>query len=144
MFTIIFCFAYLILLSLCDLFWKKIPNAMLMAFFVSVFCSDISFVYGTIIFRLLSALVFFGIFFLIAFFTNGLGAGDAKLAGVLGYCNGLFRASLILGLASVFGILFFIIHSAFRKKIKTIPFAPFVLAAFFVYVMLAGRINEIL
>lgn len=144
MFTIIFCFAYLILLSLCDLFWKKIPNAMLMAFFVSVFCSDISFVYGTIIFRLLSALVFFGIFFLIAFFTNGLGAGDAKLAGVLGYCNGFIRTSVILGGAAVIGILFYIIYSVFRKKIRFIPFAPFVLAAFFVYVMLAGRINEIL
>ena len=144
MFKIIFCFAYLILISLCDLLWKKIPNALLLAFFVSVFCYDISFAYGAILIRLLCALLFSGIFFLVAYFTKGLGAGDAKLAGVLGYCNGLFYTSLILGLASVLGILFYVFYSAFRKKRKTLPFAPFVLAGYFVYFIMAGRMNEII
>lgn len=144
MFIIILSFAYLILFSLCDLFWKKIPNAMLLSFFASVFCSDISFAYGTMLLRLSCAVLFSAIFFLVAYCTNGLGAGDAKLAGVLGYCNGFFRTSLILGIAAFLGILFYVLYSIFRKKITNVPFAPFVLAAYFVYAMFAGSVNEIL
>lgn len=130
MVTSIFCFAYLLLISLSDIRSMRIPNGMLMALFTSVFCTDISSAYGSIITRLLCALMFTGIFYLVAKYTKGFGAGDVKLSGVIGYCNGFYRGLIVFGTSVLFGIIFYVLYSTFRRKINVIPFAPFVCLGF--------------
>ena len=144
MFKIVISLAYLILISLSDLRWQQIPNAMLFALFTSIFSFEISSAYRAIPAHLLCA-VFFGIvFFLITYYTKGLGVGDIKLAAVLGYSNGFIQTVLILTSAAFLGLIFYLLFLIFRKKINVLPFAPFVLFGYLITLPLVGRINELL
>lgn len=116
MVTKVFCFLYLIIIALLDVRTRRIPDSMTAGLFVTAFCADISFSFAKIPIGLLCGLLFSFVFFLVSACTKGLGMGDVKLAGVLGYCVGFARAAMTFCIASFTGIFFFLFVS--KKKGK--------------------------
>lgn len=131
---------YLIILSLSDLRTRKIPNSVLLCFFITVFCSDLKCSYTQIPFKIISALCIFFLLFAISFFTKGLGMGDVKLGAVIAYCTGFFKTSIIFLIASLIGLIFCIANS---NKVKRIPFVPFITCGFLFSDVLCRRLNGI-
>jgi prepilin signal peptidase PulO-like enzyme (type II secretory pathway) len=80
----------------------------------------------------ISALALFCIFFAVFHFMGGLGFGDVKFAGLIGYALGFQKAALACLFASLAGILFFgvlFLITRERRRAK-IPFAPFLSSGF--------------
>lgn len=127
----IFQFLYLLILSRQDSVSNKIPNTILLGFFITAFCLDISSGFSSIPVKFISALFFCILFCLTARITNGLGYGDAKLIAVLGYSCG-FSGTLIICLAASFiGICFFLLCHVIRgKDLVRLPFAPLLTAGY--------------
>nr|WP_318660526.1 A24 family peptidase [uncultured Treponema sp.] len=140
MLKILICLLYLIIVSFCDVRIGKIPNFLTFGFFIAILVYDIFTVPSKIPEHLLSAFFFFILFFVTWRITKGLGMGDVKLASVLGYCSGFFMTTLVFVFASFTGIIFFLAVNIFRKKIRKVPFAPFVTAGYMMSELICRRI----
>lgn len=119
------CLLYLLVVSVCDVAFGRIPNSVscffaLAALAVYAVCSP-----SKIVPAFLCGLFFFSVFFFVALLTKGLGFGDAKMSAVVGFSSGFFKSSFALLLASFIGVLFFSAASCAGRRIRKIPFAPF-------------------
>lgn len=83
--TLIFC----ILISIQDIRAYRIPNELVYAFFLILFVSDIKYDYSGIIGNISAGVLIFLLFSGVRYFYGGLGGGDVKFGGVLGYTLGL-------------------------------------------------------
>lgn len=136
----ILCFIYLIIISFLDYFTFKIPNKITLAFFFLLLCLDIFTNPERIPAKLFCSLFFFTIFLATAYFTKGIGMGDIKLAGLLGYCLGFFQTSLVFIFSCFFGIIVFLVLRKLKYKIKQVPFVPFVTVGYLVSELCCRRI----
>lgn len=130
----------LILISLHDLNFRKIPNTLLYGLFVMAFTSDISADFYNIPLKILAGLFFTGLLAAIAKFSKGLGFGDVKLIGILGYCCGFFQTLLICIMACIMGIMASLILYRLneKKQRNPIPFAPFLTAGYAISEVIGG------
>ena len=134
------CLLYLAVISFFDLRTGRIPNFITFGFSALMLFTTVFTTPSKILVRLLCAAFFFLLFLYIAMFTKGLGMGDVKLAAVIGYCKGFFATSLIFILACLGGILFFLFCYFLKRKLKKIPFAPFVTAGYLISEIFCRRI----
>ena len=118
--------AFVIYIGVVDLRIQKIPNVLLFLLAGMLICIDIIFNLKEIPLRFLAAFGSFGLFYAVSRFKGGLGFGDVKYAGVIGYFLGpkLVIAGLLC--AVILGMLFWAFgHLLFRwSKDKRLPFAP--------------------
>lgn len=143
MFSKVLCLLYLVAISKHDTKTYTVTDVSLISLFITVFCQDISKETSIkILEKVICGILFFSIFLAVAVKTGGLGAGDAKLAGVLGYSVGFLKTNLIFIVASVLGLIFFIYKKKILgKKIKKIAFVPFITIGYAVTEMLERKIN---
>lgn len=134
------CLLYLLVISIFDLRTERIPNSITLGFFTALLLLDIFTAPSKIPHHLLSAILFFAIFFLIALLTKGLGMGDAKLAATLGYGFGFFKTALILTCACVAGIAGFLIFKLLKRTLTKLPFAPLVTIGYVISQLFCRRI----
>ena len=119
----------LMIVTASDIAYMLIPNSVLF-FFAVLLIIERAFIplspwYDSVI----GAALGFGLLYLIAIISNGgMGGGDIKLYGVIGYVLGVKGFFLSFILASLFGALFGLFAMILGKmKRKTpIPFAPFI------------------
>lgn len=116
----------LLFISWVDLREKRIPDGLV---FLIVVLGIISLFYGQSIFSaLLGGVIYFSILFLIHLaFPEGMGWGDVKLAGALGFFLGWQRALLAFLLSFVGGAIIgiILIVLGIKGRRDPIPFAPF-------------------
>lgn len=126
-------FGLLLLISIYDCIYYKIPNTFLLLLFgvvcFYVLTKDLSFCMQ----RILSALLFVIIFFAIKQITRGLGYGDIKLLFVTCVYFGLQKSFFALLFASVSGIIFYAVMYICRKGINKIPFSPFIVSGYLLF-----------
>ena len=130
MYLHIICLLYLIIISFFDLRTGHIPNLFTFGFLILMFVIDVVTNPKIIPAHLICAVFFFLLFYGVSYFTKGLGIGDVKLAAVLGYYLGFFKTSFVFISACFIGVMFFLIGHIVKKRLKTIPFAPFVAAGY--------------
>ncbi|WP_223292848.1 prepilin peptidase [Breznakiella homolactica] len=118
---------WVFIISLIDIKTLRIPDMILLCFFLSLLfldrSRDVSFFCG----RLASVAVCFGVFYSLYYFTGGMGYGDVKYAAVLGYALGLDKSLWAFTVASLGGIAVYLAGIKFSRwnaSVK-IPFAPF-------------------
>ena len=66
--------------------------------------------------------------------------GDVKLATVIGYYFGFFKALLVFIFACFVGIMFFFMAHILKRRIKKLPFAPLVTAGYMISQLFCGEI----
>lgn len=122
-------FYYLLLtITISDLEENKIPNAVLLPFFIiglieRLFTSKTLHWYFN---PFLGIIVGFSVMFLLAYFSKGgMGGGDIKLLAVIGIFIGPLGALITLFLAAFLGLFYAIFSGAALKKGTKIPFGPF-------------------
>lgn len=138
-------------LFLIDATTMRLPNAILypaiftsLAIIVgySIYTSEI----GKISQFLIKGIAFFLTFFLLYIITNGgIGAGDAKLALLIGLCIGIFSYSYLFFI--LFGSFFFaalyslLLMARKQASLKSkIPFGPFLLISTWTCALLPGNL----
>ena len=130
----IWCFLYLLIISICDIKWQRIPNLLTGVFFIAMIFVNLFASPLEVPKNLLQAFCVLVIFFIVLVSTNALGGGDVKLAGALGYALGVLKVSLIFLIASGVGLIAFLILKNDKKKSFTkcekLPFAPFVFCGY--------------
>jgi leader peptidase (prepilin peptidase) / N-methyltransferase len=118
---VVFCLT-LIVISIIDIREYRIPDRIIFPLQIFLLLYDLVFARSMIPVNVLSGLFSFFLFYAIQRWTKGLGFGDVKLSGVIGYAIGVqcwFIASLC---ASLSGLLFCVLRTGADKKI---PFSPF-------------------
>lgn len=126
MFSSLFFYLYLGLISYSDLKSGLIPNILVYSLFLTVFSLKISTDFNRMFFCLVAAIAVTLILLAVRHFTKGLGAGDIKLLFVTTFCTGFFCIVLAIIVSCLAGILAFCLLKALRKPVLTIPFAPFI------------------
>lgn len=126
--------AFAVVISIIDIASLKIPDLLLAALFLVSFSIDlINQSYMRLLMSLASSAAVFLLFFLIFKLRGGMGFGDVKYAGVIGYVLGFQKALFACLAASLLGIAFFLVlhfvpihkkHIPFKREMK-IPFGPF-------------------
>ncbi len=111
-----------------DLRYFIIPDILLIALFLWTAVCFFAFDRAVITGRLASAVVLFFIFLFIFKFTRGLGFGVVKFVSCLCFATGFFKALSACFCACLLGLLAFFIARIFYRKIKRLPFAPFLTA----------------
>ena len=76
-------------------------------------------------YRIPNELVYALLFSGVRYFYGGLGGGDAKFGGVLGYTLGLRYSWLSFFAASVLGLVYIIVMRGIGKRTEKVAFAPF-------------------
>ncbi|MDI3542706.1 MAG: leader peptidase (prepilin peptidase) / N-methyltransferase [Candidatus Atribacteria bacterium] len=116
----------LFFISWIDLREKRIPNELV---FVIVVLGVISLLLGQPLSpAILGGAIYFSLLFLIyILFPGGMGLGDVKLAGALGFLLGWEKTLLAFLLSFLGGALIgvLLIALSFKKRRDPIPFAPF-------------------
>lgn len=126
----------LLVMAAIDQLYFILPDSLQFMLFILFFFIHL---YSPTITWNLSFIGFFGILILglipSCLIQNGMGGGDLKLMALFGFSIGLWNASFVLFIASIFGILFFIIQFIIHKNMTTevIPFGPFLVLAFFFF-----------
>ena len=122
-------FYYLLLtITISDLEEHKIPNAVLLPFFIIGLIERllISQTLHWYFNPLLGLIVGFSVMFLLAYFSKGgMGGGDIKLLAVIGIFIGPIGALITLFIAAFLGLFYAIFSGAALKKGTKIPFGPF-------------------
>lgn len=138
MFTKIFiALILLFVIAVIDIAFYKIPDLLLFLILVECFIFDLIKNSESIIYQTSAAIILFVIFLCIYKVAGGIGFGDVKLMGVIGYTLGFFDSVFVCLGACVLGIIFFILSKAFmHKKLKRLPFAPFVFVSTLVEVII--------
>ncbi|WP_299738779.1 A24 family peptidase [Rossellomorea sp. y25] len=118
-----------VIITVSDLKYMVIPDKVLL-FFAGIFLLERLFIPLTPWWdSLVGAAVGFGLLLLIAIVSKGgMGGGDIKLYGVIGFVVGLKVMILSFMLATFFGAIFGLVALAFKviEKGKPIPFGPFI------------------
>lgn len=119
---------FAVIISCIDIKTYRIPDSILVMYLLLKTCADIR--VGNVFMQLeqcMSGIMAFLIFYLVYRCSKGLGYGDVKYAAVIGYAVGIRFFFLGAFIASVMGIIVFIIGSRMLKwDIKgKLPFAPF-------------------
>lgn len=142
MYIRVICYAYLVTLSVLDAKTQRVPDAILLSFFITIFCQDLSKETSLkIAEKVISGILIFSILLVVAIETKGLGLGDVKLAGILGYSEEFFKTNIIFLIASILGLLFFVLVKSIGKKVKRIAFVPFITAGYAVTEIIERKVN---
>ncbi len=119
----------LVIVTVSDLVYMIIPDKILLCFFVLFIILDLYIGEMLWVESIVGGIIGFGMLLFMAFVSNGgMGGGDIKLFGLLGFVLGTkniiltFFFSVLLG--GVVGILFLLL-GIFKKK-QAIPFGPFI------------------
>ena len=117
---------FALLIAIMDFKTQRIPNILLLMLAGAVLIADLIWDLEAIPLRLLTAIGAFGLFYIVYRLKGGLGFGDVKFAGVIGYYLGPYRVIAGLLLAVLFGLIYFGFgHYLFRwGKEKRFPFGP--------------------
>ncbi|MCA1063574.1 prepilin peptidase [Rossellomorea sp. AcN35-11] len=118
-----------IIITVSDLKYMVIPDKILLFFAVAFSVERLLIPLDPWWDSLVGAAVGFGLLLLIAIVSKGgMGGGDIKLYGVIGFVVGLKVMILSFMLATFFGAVFGLIALAFKviEKGKPIPFGPFI------------------
>lgn len=142
-------FYYLLLtITISDLEEHKIPNAVLLPFFIiglfeRLLISETTNWYFN---PFLGIIVGFGIMFLLAYFSKGgMGGGDIKLLAVIGIFIGPLGALITLFLAAFLGLFYAIFSGVALKKGTKIPFGPFLaIGAWITYFYVSNQLGTLL
>lgn len=142
-------FYYLLLtITISDLEEHKIPNAVLLPFFIIGLFERllISKTTNWYFNPFLGIVVGFGIMFLLAYFSKGgMGGGDIKLLAVIGVFIGPLGALITLFLAAFLGLFYAIFSGAALKKGTKIPFGPFLaIGAWITYFYFSNQLGVLL
>ncbi len=142
-------FYYLLLtITISDIEEHKIPNAVLLPFFIIGLFERllISPTSNWFFNPLLGVIVGFGVMFLLAYFSKGgMGGGDIKLLAVIGVFVGPIGALITLFLAAFMGLFYAIFSGAAMKKGTKIPFGPFLaIGAWLVYFYFSNQLATLL
>ncbi len=127
---------YLIFLSVYDIRHHKVTDKSLLWFTPVVLVKCVTAVcFGTfsaVIPMLLGAAFGFSLLLIAAMVTHGgIGGGDIKLAGILGFAAGLKGMILLLCTSSVGAVLYGLACRMLKKEEKlSIPFVPFMTAGY--------------
>lgn len=115
-------FICLLILSVIDCKTYTINNPILLLCFLTLLVTDIFFTKTFVLLHLLSSLFLGTIFYLVFRFNKGIGLGDVKLAGLIGYYNCFYKGIFSCFIGCIFALIFFTIK---KNKNERIPFAPF-------------------
>lgn len=142
-------FYYLLLtITISDIEEHKIPNAVLLPFFIIGLFERLLISPNSNWFfnPLLGVIVGFGVMFLLAYFSKGgMGGGDIKLLAVIGVFVGPIGALITLFLAAFMGLFYAIFSGAAMKKGTKIPFGPFLaIGAWLVYFYFSNQLATLL
>lgn len=133
----------LIMLAIIDAVSLKIPNSLLVILLLSSIVYDLIFEHAKFASGCISFLVMFIIFGGIYYFYGGLGFGDVKLVACISYVAGFMSTIIICFIASLFGLIFFVLLQKFKvEKQSKIPFAPFLAFAYCVVIIVRSIIYE--
>ncbi len=130
---------FLLIISAFDISEKRIPNFLLALLVTASLIMKLVFSPGGLPSDFFSAALFFLLFFSVRLLTRGLGMGDVKLAAVLGFSAGFYRAVVSLIVACIAGIVLYPIIFFKNKGKVRIPLAPFIAAGYIVSELLYGR-----
>ena len=109
-----------------DIFYQLLPDSIMFCFF----CLTILVQIRNFPTHFLGGFSLFSLFFLVAYLSpDGLGGGDIKLAGVLGWLLGFKLGLLAILLACLAGFTYFLFLFNYKQADLTtkVPFAPFIL-----------------
>ena len=140
-------FAVFFISSLCiaviDFRTKKIPNILLIVLVGILFCIDLLLEIGVIPYKALAALGAYILFYTVYRFKGGLGYGDVKYAGVIGYFLGHWYVLSGLLCAVLFGLgYWFIGNLIFRwGKAYKFSFGPFLSCGAIVVALFRMRVS---
>lgn len=116
-----------IILSTTDVLYYLLPNRILGFFYIISFGHHLYFSPSTLFFYCYSGCALFALFYLFFFLSpNGLGGGDVKLAGLIGFFFGYTIAIQSLFIACLIALIFAMIKMKTCSEEKPlIPFGPF-------------------
>lgn len=134
------CLLYLLVISVCDVRTRCIPDCITGSVFALAFCLDVLRPCSKIPERFLCSFLFFALLGAVSAITKGMGLGDAKVAAVLGYCVGFFETLAILAFAAFFGIFGFCLFTLCKKKQDKLPFVPFVTLGYVITEVVSRRL----
>lgn len=133
----------LIIIAIIDAISLKILDSLLCILFLFCLGYDLVMNNSYIIHGLISSLAFFLLFGGIYYFWGGLGFGDVKLVTCISYVAGFMSTVIICFIASLFGLIFFVLLQKFKvEKQSKIPFAPFLAFAYCVVIIVRSIIYE--
>ena len=135
-------FSILIIIFFIDLYHQIIPNGLNISILVlGIIYKFLQFILYNktpdLINSLLGLIVSSGVFLLIIIISKGgMGGGDMKLIGVLGFIMGLKKIALTIFLSFIIGAIISIFLLLFKIKGRKdpIPFGPFICLAFMIVV----------
>ena len=123
-FLISLCFSFLLALSVLDIFYKSVPDSLnIIALSLAVLSFDI-------VQSFKDALLFGGGFSFLRFYLSYIlkkeaaGEGDTPTFGVIGAILGVKLGLIAVYLSAIYALIFF-----FFKRVKTLPYIPFLFAA---------------
>lgn len=123
---------FLSILSFIDCKMYKISEEIFISLLIIVTSFYIKTCYEIIIVKFIIGLIFFIIFSIIAVCTKGLGFGDVKIISLLGFITSFFKNLFICFVASLLGIIYFLIEKANKKTHEKIAFVPFLTMGYIV------------
>ena len=127
-----------ILLSTTDVLYYLLPNRMLGFFYIISFGHHLYFSPSTLFFYCYSGFTLFALFYLCFFLSpNGLGGGDVKLAGLIGFFFGYTMAIQSLLIACLIALIYAMTKMKLDSEEKPlIPFGPFLfIGSWIVWIM---------
>ena len=128
---------YLAFLAVYDIRHKRVTDRSLILFLpiillkctLTVICGSLL----DLIPMLVGAAAGFGILLIAAMLTNGgIGGGDIKLVGVLGFATGITGMCVMLTVASLAAVLYGAIYNKWKKTVIRIPFVPFMAVGYLI------------
>ena len=146
---IIFYYIYMIVITFIDLKHMIIPDSLnigllILGLIYRIFRYNIYNIPINIINSILALIVPSGVFMLIILISKGgMGGGDMKLIGVLGFILGLKEITLTMFLSFLLGAIISIFLLLFNIKGKKdpIPFGPFICLAFMITVFWGDKLR---
>ena len=116
--------------------------------FIKSFDPNLNSMFPNYVLSLLGGLFGYGIIWSIIFFykqikkKEGMGLGDAKLLGVIGFWFGLKSIPFIIFLASIFALISVIpdLLKNSKKLSSQIPFGPYIILGTIVYLLFENKI----
>ena len=144
-----------IIIFFIDLKHFIIPNSitfpMMALGFIKSFDPNLNSIFPNYVLSLLGGLFGYGIIWSIIFFykqikkKEGMGLGDAKLLGVIGFWFGLKSIPFIIFLSSTIALISVIpdLLKKSKRMSSKIPFGPYIIVGTLVYLMLEKKIDSL-
>ena len=141
-------FSILLIIFFIDLYYQIIPNGLnILILILGVIYKFLQFILYNkpveLLNSLLGLIISSGVFFLIIIISKGgMGGGDMKLIGVLGFVLGLKKIALTIFLSFILGAIISIFLLLFKIKDRRdpIPFGPFICLAFMITIFWGDNI----